>query len=472
MVARHRPRRRLPRQVLRLTLCALALLLVPLLVGAANLAVKMARLSAMPGPPAFDGALPPPPAHDPAKQTAVVLASAHGAEITDFLPPYDILARSGAFNLYVVAPERTPLPLVNARFVASGLDVVPHYSFADYDAVIGQAPDLLVIPYFPRYAPERDAAVLDWIRSRRGPETLILTICAGTETLADTGLLGPGDVITTNVSWYGKLEPRLPEVRFLRGVRYADGGRFITSTNLAAGIDATLHTVDRLVGRATAEDVARQLGYRRADYLDDPSFRPARPIAPILATAAYARGWQELGLVLYDGVDELALAALIDPYTTTLTARVHTLAPQRRAITSRHGLTFVPRHDFQTAPRLDRLVLPGGAATETTRQMAAAGARTARGLPLEDVHAAVGAGAFAYDATLGDLARTRNSGLALAAGQVLFLPAGQGHAGGTVWSPALLARPLALGLLGAGLVAGLLAARGRGGRARRAGASA
>src|SRR4029453_567379 len=125
----------------------------------------------------------------------------------------------------------------------------------------------------------------------------------------------------------------------------------------------------------------------------------------------------ELGVVLSDGVGELALAALIDPYTTTLAARTHTLAPERGFVTSQHGLTFVPRHDFRTSPRLDRVVLPGGAAPEAARQAGAAWARGRWGLPLDEIHAQVGAGEFAYDATLRGIAATRGGELAPLAAQ-------------------------------------------------------
>jgi transcriptional regulator GlxA family with amidase domain len=454
-------------------LYALAVVLVPVLIGAANVGVKLAAL-----PDAtladFSGPLPAPPAHDPAKKTAVVLASTDGAEINDFLTTYEILARSQTFNVYAVAPERRLLPLYNANRAARhiGLDFVPHYSFAEYNARIGQAPDLIAIPYFPGYTPGRDAAVLDWIRAHRGPQTQVLSICGGIETLLDTGLLGAGSTVT-HVDWFEALETRFPEVRFRRGVRFTDDGPVISSTNLAAGIDATLHTVDRLAGRAVAEDVARQLGYRRTDYLDDPTFRPAAaPAQRMIAHAAYRWGWQELGVVLYDGVGELALAALVDPYTATLAARTYTLAPQRGVVTSQHGLTFVPRSDFQTSPRLDRLVLPGGAGSETARQAGAAWARARWGLPLDEIHANVGAGEFAYDATLRDIARTRGSELALIAAQILFVPADHLLLASAAGSLDLLVRPLMLSLLGVVLLAGLLVVPGRGRRARPAPAGA
>jgi hypothetical protein len=89
-----------------------AVVLVPLAVGVVNVGNKFTALQE-PGPaPSLATALPALPVPDPGKKIAVVLSSAYGAEITDTLPNFEILARSGAFNVYSVAPERTVLPLV------------------------------------------------------------------------------------------------------------------------------------------------------------------------------------------------------------------------------------------------------------------------------------------------------------------------------------------------------------------------
>ncbi len=105
--------------------------------------------------------------------------------------------------------------------------------------------------------------MLDWIREHAGPNTTILTICAGTEILADTGLLD-GRTATTNVGWFDKLAARVPTATWVRDVRYYDDGSIITSTNLASGIDTTLHTVERLVGTDVAHDVAHHPGAARS----------------------------------------------------------------------------------------------------------------------------------------------------------------------------------------------------------------
>jgi transcriptional regulator GlxA family with amidase domain len=403
-----------------------AILLVPLLAGVINVGVKLSSVNQSRTMPPLAEPLPPPPAYDPAKKTAVVLSSASGAEVTDFLPTYEILARSGVFNVYVVAPERRILPLINSTSVASGIDFVPHYSFAEYQAVVGRAPDLIAVPYFPGYTPTRDAAVLDWLRVQAGPQTVVLGICAGTEEVADSGLLN-GHNATTNTGWFERLAKSAPTVRWIHDVRYVDDGPVVTSTNLGAGMDATLHVIDRFAGRAVAEEVARQIGYPTTRYLDDP--RRQFPtdftalIAPIALNETFRWGTEDLGVVLYDGVGELSLASLADPYTLTLAAHIHTLGLQRAPIRSQHGLYFVPRSDFASAPHLDRLLAPS-----------------------------VRDGEWAYAASLKDLARTQGDTVAAATGAILFLHPGSGLPAGTGFPVAPLVVASALSLLGAGSV--------------------
>ena len=176
------------RGIMRVMAYVLAFLLVPLLVGSVVLSTRMSSSAPPADRTSYTGQLPA-PTYDPTKRIAVLVSSAYGAEINDSLPAFEILARSGAFNVYVVAPKRTVLPFVDSRLEATGLDFVPHFSYAEYAKTIGKTPDLIAIPYFPGYTPTRDAAVLDWIRAHTGPRTTLLGICAGTETLADTGLL-------------------------------------------------------------------------------------------------------------------------------------------------------------------------------------------------------------------------------------------------------------------------------------------
>src|SRR5438270_6923011 len=117
--------------------------------------------------PSLSTALPAQPAHDPSKPTAVIVAGNHNTESSDLLGPYETLATSGKFNVYVAAPERRPSPLFPGN-----LNLVPHYSFAEYDrGFAGGKVDLLVVPYVP----DAEPAVLDWIRAKAASGSTILS---------------------------------------------------------------------------------------------------------------------------------------------------------------------------------------------------------------------------------------------------------------------------------------------------------
>src|SRR2546426_12261317 len=129
-------------------------------------------------------------------------------------------------------------------FDAFSLDFVPHFSFAEYDAQIGQAPDLIAIPYFHADPTSpRDAVIFDWIRGHFAPNTMILGSCAGNMVLADTGLVA-GRTATSNTGTFEYVESHSPTTRWLRNLRYVDDGSIVTSSNPTSGIDATLHVVD------------------------------------------------------------------------------------------------------------------------------------------------------------------------------------------------------------------------------------
>jgi putative intracellular protease/amidase len=450
--ARHIPWRR----ILLVAGYLSAVLLVPPAVASANFAYKVFGPSEPLPAPTYFGALPATPVPDPGKKIAVVLSGPRGSEIGDTMEAYEILARSGVFNVYSVAPERTVLPLQpGASFGGSTLDFVPHFSFAEYEAQIGRAPDVIAIPWFePGYSPERDAAVLDWIRAHSGPHTTVLGICIGSAILGDTGLLD-GRLATVNTGRFDYAESHAPTTTWLRNVRYVDDGNFVTSSNLTAGIDATLHVVDRFAGRATALDVARQIGYTQTGALDDPAFQPPLPkdfLLPIAVNAGLAGPKQQLGVLLYDGVTELGQSGLVDPYFGSESATTLFMAPERRIVRSRDGFQFVPRYDFSSAPAPDRVLVPAGDNATAKLQVIAAWTATQPYRPAEDLYRNVGSGESAYDASLRDLAVRHNGTLARAVADSLFYNAPDEDFSGASWPLGELLGLAGLMLLAAGVV--------------------
>jgi AraC family transcriptional activator FtrA len=454
-----KPARRLPwRRVLLVSAYVIAIVLVPSIVGFTNVTYKYFGPGEPVESPTFSAALAAPPTPDPNKKIAVVLSSASGAEIGDTLEAYEILARSGVFNVYSVAPERTVLPLVpgaaGPRGWPSSLDFVPHFSFAEYDAQIAAPPDLITIPYLNNYDAQRDAAVVDWIRGHFGAHTTILGICSGNMTLADTGLVA-GRSATSNTGTFDYVESHSPTTTWLQNVRYVDDGNIITSSNLTAGIDASLHVVDRFAGRAKALDVARQIGYTQTAALDDPAFQPptfTSFVVPTAINASLEGPKQQLGVLLYDGVTELGLSGLVDPYTGSGTARTFVMAPERRIVTSRDGFQFLPRYDFNSVPALDRVVVPAGENNSAKQQVSAAWSAAQPGRPAEDIYQNVGSGETAYDASLRDIAQEHNGSLAHAVADGLFYTANPQDFANASWPVPEVIAQLVLMLLGAAIV--------------------
>jgi len=432
------------------TFYLLALLVPPLLIGAGTAAVRFQAM-AVSQAPAFTQPLPPPPAHDASKRTAVIIAGNLGTENTDFLAPYAVLAASRAFNLYVVAPERRLSSLSSMPALSESVDIVPDFSFAEYEQVIGHDPDLIVVPYIPNLDTPQDRPLIDWIRHHAGPTTTLLSICAGARTLAETGLLD-GYTATSHHGVLPGLKEEFTGVQWMDGVRYVDDGRIITSAGITAGIDATLHAVRKLVDLETAKAVARELHYPHARFLDDEIYQLS-PTNMAVTAVNFAYVWKKdkIGFYLYDGVDELAIAAIVDSYPFTGAAHTLSFAPERKLIRTRHGLHLVPRWTFADAPAFDRILLPGGDLAADAAQAVEQWAQR-RKLTVEAIHSTPDQ--FVFDLTLPDVAQRYSRPITEVVVNGLEYPFAYDQLGGSRWPFYALVTPILLGIASLGLFIG------------------
>jgi transcriptional regulator GlxA family with amidase domain len=433
------------------------MLLVPVLVGFVGMVLGLASSARTDtSPPPFDGFVPAPPPFDATKRTAVVIAANSGTEGSDFLAPYEVLARSGAFNIYAVAPQRKITHLFPGTPLARGVDIVPHFSFAEYDATISRNPDVIVIPFLPFEQAAEYQTIMQWIRDHSGSDTLLVSICAGAKNLADTGLLD-GHRATTHHYTFAQIEQSHPNVELVRGVRYVEDGNLITSAGVTAGVDASLFVLKRLLGDAAALAVAEQLDYPYAHFLDDPSFVPPATaladtvsmVPPVMNAflSGFSTSKSELGVALYEGISELALASVVDTYPHQTALTVNTVAPERAVVLSRHGLALVPRWSFADTPALDRLIVPGELDGE--RLAAFADWASERQQPMiEQIHQD---GEYVYTTTFNDMAHRFGREVANQAVYVLEYPLGRVSQEAPLLPFGLIVRISLLALLGLGL---------------------
>ncbi|GAA4364040.1 DJ-1/PfpI family protein [Actinomadura verrucosospora] len=435
-------------RVLRVLGRGLVVLVALLLVPGVEFLISSRSFASYRYAPPTAGGLPAvaPPVHARGKPTVAVVVGNAGANVADALVPYDLLASTGRFNVYTVAPERRPLPLLG------GLDLVPDLDFAELSRRLdGRAPDVTVVPEMPSDDDGGDRRVVAWLRSTAS-RGLVLGVCTGARLVAEAGLLD-GREATTH--WYrlSGLKDAHPAVRWRRGVRYVDAGNVITTGGLLSSVDGTLRVIERLAGTDTAAAAARAAGWHRYSP-GTPARMPESRLVPSdaivhLLNLGFRSHSTKVGVVLTDGVGELELASVFSPYAEVKAVRTVAIAATA-TVRSRHGLTFAPRRRLAGAgDGVDRLMVPGTTAAANPDPEIAAAARRA-GVPLEYPHRRPG---FAFDPVVRSMARTLDRPTARWTSKILeYRSADLGPSGPSwPWTPTL--RLLLFGLAGVAALA-------------------
>jgi transcriptional regulator GlxA family with amidase domain len=115
--------------------------------------------------------------------------------------------------------------------------------------------DTIIVPGRSVLSP-LPAEVLEALRAAAAAGTRIASICSGTFTLAEAGLLD-GLRATTHWAVAAALAEQYPRIEVDPDVLYVDNGQILTSAGAAAGLDLCLHLIRRDHGSAVAADAAR-----------------------------------------------------------------------------------------------------------------------------------------------------------------------------------------------------------------------
>jgi transcriptional regulator GlxA family with amidase domain len=102
--------------------------------------------------------------------------------------------------------------------------------------------------------------LLDWIKKHNASAELVLSVCTGSLILAKAGLLD-GLSATTHWKAIDQLKDAAPRTTVIDDQRWVDNGRVIASAGVSAGIDMSLYVIEKLLGKAVANDTARYMQY-------------------------------------------------------------------------------------------------------------------------------------------------------------------------------------------------------------------
>lgn len=182
-------------------------------------------------------------------------------EVLDFAGPFEVFSTAAR----VAAREAPDAPPPCRVFTVSaapgpvvargGLTIQSDWHFTNHPPA-----NLLIIPGGVVDAEVDNPVVLEWIRRSSATAKLTASVCTGAFLLAGAGILRRGRV-TTHWEDVDELAARFPELEVVNDCRWADQGRYLTSAGISAGIDMSLHLVERRFGRELAEATARQMDF-------------------------------------------------------------------------------------------------------------------------------------------------------------------------------------------------------------------
>ncbi len=180
------------------------------------------------------------------------------AEVLDFAGPFEVFAVTDELQEH--APFHTFLVglapgSVRAR---NGLKVLPDFTLENCPP-----PQILVVPGGAGTRPLLGKpALLEWLRLKARHAEVVMSVCTGALVLAKAGLLD-GLRATTHHENISELRQLAPQTEIVGTERFVDNGRVLTAAGISAGIDCSLHVVERLLGRAAAIATADYMEYRR-----------------------------------------------------------------------------------------------------------------------------------------------------------------------------------------------------------------
>lgn len=180
-------------------------------------------------------------------------------EVLDFAGPFEVLTT--AARVWARSHPQDP-PLFNVTLLAETTSVRARAGLLVHtDRPLEDAPhlDLLVIPGGVVTDELEKPHIISWI-TEAATQCLVASVCTGAFLLAKAGLLD-GRSATTHWEDIDELRAAFPQINVLANQRWVDEGQVISSAGISAGIDMSLHLVERFAGRELAVATARQMEF-------------------------------------------------------------------------------------------------------------------------------------------------------------------------------------------------------------------
>jgi len=182
-------------------------------------------------------------------------------EVLDFAGPFEVFSTAARLHARSVPGDQ---PLLAVTLIAArrahvtargGLVVMPEHDLRSHPAL-----EVVIIPGGIIEAELERPELIEWLRAVSPSAEVVASVCTGAFILAQAGLLD-GRPATTHWEDLEDFRTRFPDVRVDAGRRWTNEGKWFTSAGISAGIDMSLHLVERMACQALARRTARQMDY-------------------------------------------------------------------------------------------------------------------------------------------------------------------------------------------------------------------
>jgi transcriptional regulator GlxA family with amidase domain len=186
-------------------------------------------------------------------------------EVLDFAGPFEVFSIAGLRTMAVAPFEVFTVAQFETIQARNHLTIKPTYTFANAPKA-----DIIIIPGGGGYHADgtpfgsrremNNPIVLKWIQEQSANAQLTLSVCTGSLILAKAGLLD-GKEATTHYLAIDGLRKVSDTITVKENIRFVDNETIITSAGISAGIDMSLYTVGKLLGKEAADETAKYMQY-------------------------------------------------------------------------------------------------------------------------------------------------------------------------------------------------------------------
>lgn len=262
-------------------------------------------------------------------------------ELTDFMIPYGTLTSAKIAKVISVFPKTGPVQMFPA------LKMEAEKSFDHFDSEYPEGADYVIVPAV-HYSD--DPTLLSFVQKQSAKGSTIIGVCDGVWVLANAGILKDHKA-TGHWFSFSNLEKQFPETTWTKDRRYIADRKIITTTGITASIPVSLALIEAISGKEKALETAASLGAKdwKPTHKSSDFYLSGKDM--YIAAKNYLGFWnyENLGIRVSDGMDEVVLALQADSFSRTYRSEVFSISDQKNIRTKSGLLLHVDKNETEAA---------------------------------------------------------------------------------------------------------------------------